>query len=68
MSNKHEYSSSSKHEHHHGPAWKRAHRDWRVWVALVLMLAAMFAYVMSDDESLQPGGVVQKPVPAAPAP
>src|ERR1035441_5019093 len=28
--------------HEHRPYWKRAHHDWRFWVALVLMLAAMF--------------------------
>jgi hypothetical protein len=48
---------SHKHEHEHGHVSKRRlHKDWRVWAALVLMLAAMLAYVLSDDESLQPGG------------
>jgi hypothetical protein len=56
------------HEHRHGPFWKRLHRDWRVWVALVLMLAAMLAYVLSDDESLQPGGGIKQPMPAAAGP
>jgi hypothetical protein len=53
---------SHDHEHRggHGHA-KRApsrglHRDWRFWVAIALMLAAMVAYVLSMDESLQPGG------------
>ena len=40
------------HEHH--PYWKRAHRDWRFWVALALMLAAMLIYVMTDDLSIVP--------------
>ena len=48
------------HAHHHGPAWKRLHRDWRVWVAVGLMLAAMLAYVASMDESLRPGGGTPK--------
>jgi hypothetical protein len=69
MSAKHNHSSSSEHEHHHehrhGPLWRRLHRDWRVWLAVVLMLAAMFAYVMSNDESLQPGGQVRQSMPAA---
>jgi hypothetical protein len=36
---------------HHGgrPYWTRAHRDWRVWVGVVLMLAAMTVYLMTDD-------------------
>jgi hypothetical protein len=29
--------------------WKRAHHDWRFWVALLLMFAGMALYVMSDD-------------------
>jgi hypothetical protein len=29
--------------------WTRAHRDWRVWVGVVLMLACMMIYLMSDD-------------------
>jgi hypothetical protein len=59
----------ARHEHHHGAARKGLHRDWRAWVALVavaLMIAAMLMYVFSDDESLQPGGGEQLPVPAAP--
>ena len=30
------------------------HKDWRVWVALLLMLAAIFAYVLSLDDSIIP--------------
>ncbi len=30
---------------------KGIHKDWRAWVALVLMLGAMAAYVLSMDES-----------------
>jgi hypothetical protein len=36
------------------PYWKRAHHDWRFWVALVLMLMAMFIYLMTDDLSIIP--------------
>jgi hypothetical protein len=36
------------------PYWKRAHRDWRIWFCVVLMLAAMFIYVMSDDLAWRP--------------
>jgi hypothetical protein len=51
-----------KHEHHGhgipdgehiphtpGPYWKRAHKDWRLWVALFFCLAAIIIYVMTDD-------------------
>jgi hypothetical protein len=40
--------------HEHRPYWKRAHHDWRFWVALGLMLAAMFIYLMTDDLSIVP--------------
>jgi hypothetical protein len=38
---------------HHAqrPYWKRAHRDWRVWVGLFFMLAAMTIYILSEDLS-----------------
>ena len=36
------------------PYWRRAHHDWRFWVALVLMLAAITIYVLSDDLALLP--------------
>jgi hypothetical protein len=36
------------------PYWKRAHHDWRFWVGLVLMLAAIAIYVLSDDLALLP--------------
>ena len=50
------------------PSKRPIHHDWRFWVSLtavILMLAAMFMYVTSDDESLQPGGKVGPTVPAA---
>jgi hypothetical protein len=66
---------SHEHEHNHGhhnhqthPKRRPIHHDWRFWVSLsavILMLAAMFMYVASDDESLRPGGKEGPPVPAA---
>jgi hypothetical protein len=47
-------------EHHRalpglpGPYWQRAHRDWRVWVAVLFCLAAITIYVMSDDLAFLP--------------
>ena len=38
----------------HRPYWKRAHRDWRVWVAVFLMVVCMVIYVLSQDLSLRP--------------
>ncbi len=48
------------------PAWRRAHKDWRLWVVVGLMLLAMLTYVMTMDEAVQPGGKIQQTVPAAP--
>jgi hypothetical protein len=64
-------TEEKKHDHEHGHASRRRrlHRDWRVWVIVGLMLAAMFAYVLSDDEALQfGGGASRQPVPAAVGP
>ncbi|MGA2179445.1 MAG: hypothetical protein ABSH15_07685 [Verrucomicrobiota bacterium] len=33
----------------HRPYWRRAHRDWRIWFCVILMLAAMLIYLMSGD-------------------
>jgi hypothetical protein len=54
------------HDHHQRPA-KGLHKDWRAWVVVGLMLAAMLAYVLSDDERLQPGLPPGEEMPAAPA-
>lgn len=40
--------------HEPRPYWKRAHHDWKFWVGLVLMLTAMFIYVMTDDLAYVP--------------
>lgn len=32
----------------------KLHKDWRVWVAVGLMLAAMGMYVLTLDDSVQP--------------
>ncbi|REK17751.1 MAG: hypothetical protein DWQ37_05785 [Planctomycetota bacterium] len=56
-------------DHHHGtkPKSKGVHTDWRAWVVVGLMLAAIAMYVLSDDESIQPGqNAPAPPVEAAP--
>jgi hypothetical protein len=44
------------------PYWKRAHRDWRVWVALCFMMAAITIYVLSDDLSFFPHAQMRQSV------
>ena len=60
-------------DHHANPpegenrtAWRRVHKDWRLWVIVGLMLLGILTYVMTMDEAVQPGGKVQEPVPATP--
>jgi uncharacterized integral membrane protein len=53
------------HEHGHdrGPYWKRAHRDWKLWIAVVIMLLAMVIYIRSNDLSVRPQGQLQQRTP-----
>ena len=46
----------------HRPYWKHAHRDWRLWVAVFLMLVALFTYVMTDDLAWRPRTQRQQPI------
>jgi hypothetical protein len=55
---------SSFHESHR-PYWKRAHRDWRVWVGVFLMLVAMAIFVMSDYFTLWPRRQPPQPLSGA---
>jgi hypothetical protein len=38
----------------HRPYWKRAHRDWRLWIAVVFLAAALAVYIGTVDLSLVP--------------
>jgi hypothetical protein len=38
------------------PYWKRAHHDWRVWVALFFMFTAIAIYVLSENLAFLPHG------------
>jgi hypothetical protein len=42
--------------HDQRPYWKRAHHDWKVWVGLVFMFAAITIYVLSDNLAFLPHG------------
>jgi hypothetical protein len=43
---------------------KRAHRDWRVWVSVGIMIALILVYAMTDNLSLIPGSQASQPMPA----
>ena len=40
--------------HDSRPYWRRAHHDWRFWIGLVLMLAAISIYVLSEHLAFLP--------------
>ena len=65
--NKHDVESEgSKARDHVHPTkhiW-HPHKDWRVWVAVLLMLAMVLVYVMTDSLSLRPGQRPSQPTPA----
>jgi len=42
------------------PYWKRAHHDWKFWVAVLLMIAAMVIYVWTNDFSVRPSNHMQQ--------
>ena len=51
--------------HHQGKKKKKGlHKDWRIWSVVILMLVAMAAYVLTDDEALGPGGQPQEEMEA----
>lgn len=54
------------HPRHH--FLRHAHRDWRVWVVVALMIAMVLVYVMSDNLSLRPGHHARQSTPAVNAP
>jgi hypothetical protein len=57
MSNHDKHAHNKNHGHQpHSAKKKSIHHDWRFWTAVVLMLLAMAAYVMTNDLSEVPGG------------
>ena len=56
-----------KHSHKKEPL-RSLHKDWRTWVVIGLMLAAMGIYVLTLDESMEPGMASQGEIPATAAP
>ena len=60
------HSEHSKHRHHSEkkPVWMGLHKDWRAWLALGLMLAAISIYVLTLDDSVQPDVATSNAAPA----
>lgn len=62
-----EGSNPRNHDHPSRHVW-HAHQDWRIWLAVLLMLALVAVYVMTNSLSLRPGQQPTGPTPAANAP
>jgi hypothetical protein len=60
----HQEAPSGEH-HSHSYYWQRAHRDWRLWVAVVLMFGAMIIYLTTEDLAWRPRLRPQAPLPNA---
>jgi uncharacterized integral membrane protein len=56
------------HVRHRRPSLRHAHKDWRVWVVVAIMLSLILVYVMTDNLSLRPNEDAGQPVPAMDAP
>jgi hypothetical protein len=67
---KHHHAQEGNEERHRLSRLLRPglHKDWRTWVVIGLMLAAIGIYVLTLDEAVQPGPAPQTGVPAAGAP
>jgi hypothetical protein len=57
-------SKARDHEHPRQHFVRRAHRDWRVWLVVGLMVALVLVYVFSNDLSLRFGHRAAQPTPA----
>ena len=42
------------------PYWKRAHRDWRFWIGVFLMMIAITIFALSDNLALIPPRPITK--------
>lgn len=64
MNQHNQHGHGHQHKHESAPAKRGLHQDWRLWTAVVLMLAAIAAYILSGDEEFVPGEQDQPDAPA----
>jgi hypothetical protein len=65
---KHPHESKTDKHSHRKIDLSGLHKDWRTWLVIGLMLAAIGTYVLTLDESVQPGGAAPGGLPAATGP
>ena len=54
--------NGDKAQHDHRDYWKGAQRDWRIWVYVIVMLAAMLLFVMRRNLWRRTRGQPRQPV------
>ena len=54
-------------QHRHLQERRPIHKDWRVWTAVILILAAMASYVLTNDEVLRPAQPAPQGAPSGPS-
>jgi hypothetical protein len=66
----HSHGHDQRHEKHTSVAGALSglHRDWRTWLVIGLMLAAIGTYVLTLDDSIQPASPGPIAVPGQVAP
>ena len=64
----HKHAHEGKAGSHHKIDWTGLHKNWRTWLVISLMLAAIGTYVLTLDDSIQPGSAARGGIPAATAP
>jgi hypothetical protein len=55
-----EHSRDKVKHSHPTKLWRGLHKDWRTWVVIGLMLAAISTYVLTLDDSIQPGSAAPR--------
>jgi hypothetical protein len=65
--NEHQHGHHHSGHHHEEKPARQYHKDWRVWVAIVVILVAMGVYVLTNGEVLRPAPPPQQSAPAAPS-
>ncbi len=52
--------------HHEGKPGRQFHKDWRIWLAVVVLLVALGIYVLTNGEVLRPAPPAQPAGSTAP--
>jgi uncharacterized integral membrane protein len=56
------------HDHPRQHFLRHAHRDWRVWIVAVVLIALIFVYLLTNDLSVRPSKTAQQPATAVNVP